>query len=260
MFPTELLEVENQSVAVEYIKCNTEFYSGEGIVYTEFMGEIATRQVSFLDGEYYPSASLKDRNDKIGFLLYDGKKCDLDLSQSEVISRDFFEEIWIKSLLKHEEKTKIIYITGDAATPLKESIIISHVVNNQGKWGKGFVLSLSKKFPKVKNYYVNKFSSEGLKLGDVQFFCVNQNDRVFIANMISQDGVKKNKYDKNQYISYESLEESLNSLANFCLINRLSVQMPKIGAGLGGGDWDYISNLIEKYICKKMIECYVVSL
>ncbi|CDL35455.1 hypothetical protein AB6G67_09550 [Enterobacter hormaechei] len=34
--------------------------------------------------------------------------------------------------------------------PLKKSTVIAHIVNNKGKWGKGFVLSLSNKYPAAK--------------------------------------------------------------------------------------------------------------
>ena len=261
MFRIESSAVESPQVVVEYYKSNAEFTSGEGILYTEFMGEIATRQISVLDSLYYPSASLSDENDKIGFLLYDGKKSELELSDSQIISKEEFEAVWLLPMNDHKEKKVFQYVTGDAAVPLSSATIIAHIVNNKGKWGKGFVLSLSKKYPAAKKVYLDKYSNTSdLTLGDIQFISVDEKDRIFVANMVSQDGIRKNYADKKQYLSYHALEECLEKLSEFALINRLVVQMPKIGAGLGGGDWKHIESLIQKHLCYKLIKCTVVIL
>lgn len=65
---------------------------------------------------------------------------------------------------------------------------------------------------------------------------------------------------KKQCVCYASLEVCLEKLSDFALVNRLSVQMPRIGAGLGGGDWNIIESLILKQICYKMIDCSVMTL
>jgi hypothetical protein len=54
--------------------------------------------------------------------------------------------------------------------------------------------------------------------------------------MYAQDGIKKNVNDKNQCVCYSSLDVCLEKLSEFALVHRLSIQMPRIGAGLGGGD------------------------
>ncbi|EOI5783163.1 hypothetical protein [Cronobacter malonaticus] len=58
----------------KYYKGNVDFIAGEGIILNEFIGEVATRQINIIDGAYYASSSLLDKNDKVGYLLYDGKK------------------------------------------------------------------------------------------------------------------------------------------------------------------------------------------
>lgn len=152
-------------------------------------------------------------------------------------------------------------MSGDAAEPLKKSTVIAHIVNNKGKWGKGFVLSLSNKYPAAKEYYLNSFKGNNIpELGAVDFVKVDDQEQIFIANMYAQNGIKKNINDKNQYVCYASLEDCLEKLSDFALVNRLSVQMPRIGAGLGGGDWNIIESLILKKICYKMIDCNVISL
>ncbi|MDI7494517.1 macro domain-containing protein [Cronobacter dublinensis] len=134
-------------------------------------------------------------------------------------------------------------------------------MNNKGKWGKGFVLSLSNKYPTAKKHYLNSFKENHTsELGAVDFVIVDAKERIFIANMYAQNGIKKNANDKNQYVCYASLELCLEKLSDFALVNRLSIQMPRIGAGLGGDDWNLIESLIQKNICNKLIDCNVITL
>ncbi|RTN21429.1 Appr-1-p processing protein [Enterobacter quasimori] len=258
----ELLKVGGVVVEVKkYYKGSVDFIAGEGIILNEFIGEVATRQINIINGDYYASSSLLDKNDKIGFLLYDGKKSDLDLSEAEEISNDEFEAIWERSTVSLQEKKRINYLSGDAVEPLKKSTVIAHIVNNKGKWGKGFVLSLSNKYPAAKKHYLSRFKENNIpELGMIDFVKVDDQEQIFIANMYAQDGIKKNINDKKQYVCYQSLDVCLEKLSDFALAHRLSIQMPRIGAGLGGGDWNVIEALILKKICYKMIDCNVITL
>ena len=47
----------------------------------------------------------------------------------------------------------INYVTGDATEPIIRPCIIAHICNTEGKWGKGFVLALSKKYPLAEEGY-----------------------------------------------------------------------------------------------------------
>ena len=78
----------------KYYKGSVDFIAGEGTILNEFIGEVATRQINIIDGNYYASSSLLDKKEKVGFLLYDGKKSDLDLSDAEEISNEEFEVFW----------------------------------------------------------------------------------------------------------------------------------------------------------------------
>ncbi|TMP26889.1 hypothetical protein CWB99_17480 [Pseudoalteromonas rubra] len=79
----------------KYFKGPTESTLGEGIVYTEFDGEVAARQVENFGGKWY--SSRHEYHDEIGPGLYDGKLSDLDLSDSVEISSDDFELVWQES-------------------------------------------------------------------------------------------------------------------------------------------------------------------
>ncbi|WP_273830432.1 hypothetical protein [Serratia bockelmannii] len=89
---------------------------------------------------------------------------------------------------------------------------------------------------------------------------MNGNERIYIANMLAQDGLKKSKDDNAQYVSYEALKECLSLVSDYALKERLSIQLPMIGAGLGGGDWDAIFSLIKECLARKRIKCNIVKL
>nr|WP_106781367.1 macro domain-containing protein [Lysinibacillus timonensis] len=245
-----------------YYKCdNVDFAKGNGQLFTEFEDGIATRQINIINNDMYISSSLNDWNENIGFLLYDGHIDSLDLSDSVPITRLEFESKWKEGILFHDNKSQINYLKGDASLPLEENTLIIHVVNILGLWGKGFVLSLSKQFPYAKKEYI-KWSKdkETFRLGEVQFVSVGQQKPIFIANMLAQNGVRKNYKDTTTYIDYDALRLCLKKVARFSLINRLSIQMPKIGSGLAGGDWKEIEKIINEELIYNKIKCSVFEL
>ena len=75
-----------------------EFLSGVGSLYTEFTDQRASRQISLLNGQSYASSCLQDYHPEIGYLLYDGQKEDLDISDSIKISQEEFERIWAQAV------------------------------------------------------------------------------------------------------------------------------------------------------------------
>lgn len=52
----------------------------------------------------------------------------------------------------------------------------------------------------------------------------------------------------------------LRKVARFALKNRLSIQMPKIGSGLAGGDWREIEKIINEELIYYKIKCTVFEL
>ncbi|AZQ55694.1 macro domain-containing protein [Burkholderia cenocepacia] len=246
----------------EYFHSKTEFPCGEGEVYTEFIDGVATRQISHPDGGViYASSSVGDWNPEIGFLLFDGMKDELEIPQNSEIKREDFEHVWKAAIGNPPKGQSIVYEVGDAAVPRKNSTLIAHVVNNRGKWGRGFVVSLGKKYPVARDGYLELFRDEQHPpLGMVQFLSVDNEKRIFVANMVSQDGIRKSSRDVAQYVSYSDLKICLGKICEFALANRLSVQMPMIGAGLGGGDWEVISTEIDEVFSYYKQTCKIITL
>ncbi len=232
-----------------YFKAKTEFLIGQGVTYSEFCGDVATRQINITkDGSKFSiSSSITDWDEEFGHLLYDGRKEDLDLTESIQIESKEFEQLW--SFYNQLVPVNILYSDGDASISNQDNIVIAHIVNNLGYWAKGFVNSLSKIYPTAKDQYQAWFRKEKdlpFQLGKVQFVEVDSKRKITVANMLAQDGVKKSLMDKNVYVDYDALEKCLLELALFSIIHRSRVQMPKIGSGLGGGSWTEIESLITK--------------
>ena len=153
----------------------------------------------------------------------------------------------------------LIYKNGDASIPEKKNIVIMHVVNNLGYWGKGFVLALSNRYPNIKKKYkdyCDSYSDKKDLLGNVQTF--NMGD-CFVANLFAQNGI----YSKTNPtpIDYHALTESLNALYDLVILHYKNngilyqIQCPKnMGAGLARGSWSKIENIIIDCLINKPIE------
>lgn len=163
----------------------------------------------------------------------------------------------------------IKYVRGDATAPTGiRNKIIAHVCNDSGRWGKGFVVAVSRRWPQPEARYRAWFKdrnhpSSGFKLGAVQFVEVECQtalfgDKLWIANMVAQHGVRS--AENKTPIRYDALSLALQQVAEFAKKNDASVHMPKIGAGLAGGDWNIIETHINECLIQRKIPVTVYEL
>lgn len=147
----------------------------------------------------------------------------------------------------------IQYIIGDATNPIGEgNKIITHITNDIGGWGKGFVLSLSKKWKEPELFFHDNTQC----LRNVQF--VNVTNDITVANMCAQQGI----YWKNGIppIRYEALKNCLQQVATYALQHNATIHAPRFGAGLAGGDWNIIQEMINEHVCSHGISVYIYDL
>ena len=150
----------------------------------------------------------------------------------------------------------ITYLVGDATSPVANGSIIAHCCNDIGGWGKGFVLSISKKWPEPEEHYRSWFDRDAPKLGDVQFVTVNKS--TVVANMIGQHGC--GWYNGIPPIRYDALAKCLEKVAELAAKKKLSVHMPRIGCGLAGGTWNKVEAIILDKLSNLDISVYVYDL
>lgn len=135
---------------------------------------------------------------------------------------------------------------------LEEGIIVQQV-NAQGVMASGFAKAVREKWPNVYAEYKAAFpaslrmseNEERHLLGSVIYVPVS--DRLVVANLIGQQFYGR---DSVRYTSYDALDLGFKEIADFARKTELEVHFPRIGAGLGGGDWTIISAIISVNLAK----------
>lgn len=153
----------------------------------------------------------------------------------------------------------ITYLKGDATEPWSTNpVILCHICNDMGYWGKGFVKALSKKWKKPEEAYRKWASKDNvLPLGEVQFVSVT--DSITVANIIGQHDIQPN--DKGEPpIRYWAVRKGLEIIRMYALSCPVkpTIHMPKMGSGLAGGDWKDIAVIVFEVL--KDFEVYVYEL
>lgn len=134
---------------------------------------------------------------------------------------------------------------------LGATVFVPHVCNNIDLFGAGFAAQVAKHYPIVKDNY-HMLGKNFLKnnFGYSQLVKVYTNNKykhkLYFVNMIAQNGTIGS--DNRRPLNYLALAKSMNSLAqtiNSCNHERIEIHCPKFGSGLAGGNWNFISDLIE---------------
>jgi O-acetyl-ADP-ribose deacetylase (regulator of RNase III) len=169
----------------------------------------------------------------------------------------------------------IQYVTGDATDPQGAGIkVIAHIVNDEGKWGSGFVIALSRRdrtpeqdyrrWARAGAYLDTEFGRRPFALGQTQYSLIKSDPGVYVANMVAQRGVRHD-LSAPRAVQYGALKNCLDQLAEFCLLYQPrtsvpSVHMPRIGCGLGGGSWDEVEPIIQSTLITRDIPVTVYDL
>jgi len=125
-------------------------------------------------------------------------------------------------------------------------LVIAHGCNAMGAMGSGVAKAVIDTYPANYKTYRDKFNHSGLKLGSVVWHVEGGEDgkglKKAIANAITQPtfgtpGV--------QHVDYDAVKRSMATVAAMVQPNEAEVGIPRIGADLGGGDWNIIANIIN---------------
>ena len=128
---------------------------------------------------------------------------------------------------------------------------ICHQVNCQGVMGSGIAKQIRERWPWVFSSYhaycVGHKNRDESPLGNIWGVAVEHDNRdvQWVINMFSQDNYG---YDGSRFTSYDAFAECLTKMRDR-LPKDKTVGFPKnIGCGLGGGNWNVISALIEEIL------------
>lgn len=152
----------------------------------------------------------------------------------------------------------ITYLKGDATEPVGggEKYLV-HVVNDIARWGAGITRLITLRWPEVSNAYLGwgPTGATPFRLGENQYVRVRGD--LCVVNMLAQRGVRSQANPRP--VSYAALALCLWQL-RFPIRDGLSVHMPRIGCGLGGGDWAVVEQLVIDALCRHEIPVYVYDL
>ena len=147
----------------------------------------------------------------------------------------------------------IRYKIGDATRPtVPGNKIIAHICNDQGKWGAGFVLALTKRWSAPEESY--RECPDEWELGITQIIPVE--DDILVANMIAQHDTRYSD-DGQPPIRYAALRTCLTNVNEVAKQFRATLHMPRIGCGLAGGRWEEVEMIILD-VCT--VDVYVYDL
>jgi O-acetyl-ADP-ribose deacetylase (regulator of RNase III) len=144
------------------------------------------------------------------------------------------------------------YVQGNVLK--SDASIIAHGVNCRGGFGSGVAGQIAKSYPEVKRAYLRWFEQGKWKPGEVQV--VMADDKRLFANMATQDTYGA----KGKHVIETAVKQCLDTLLTMAAKEGYTVAMPKIGSGLGGGDWDEIEPILEEVVERTGASVEVYSL
>lgn len=169
----------------------------------------------------------------------------------------------------------LTYAKGDATRPKGDGTkVIAHCCNDAGGWGRGFVVALSKRWDLAEDAYRQwarqkqailvdshyagdrVITTGPFQLGQVQIVRVEK--KLHVANIIGQHGTLT--VGGVPPIRYDAIREGLNHVRTWAKMNDASIHMPRMGAGLAGGEWSKVEEIVRSTLCDRGIAVTVYDL
>lgn len=122
--------------------------------------------------------------------------------------------------------------------------VILHQVNCQGRFASGVAGAIRQKYPEVYLSYMNYFQTYGKNNLLGNFDDVEINENLIIVNCFSQEFYG---YDGRRYADYDSIRKIFGNV--YKKFGDKEYFAPYLyGSGLGGGDWNIVSEIILEQI------------
>jgi O-acetyl-ADP-ribose deacetylase (regulator of RNase III) len=134
------------------------------------------------------------------------------------------------------------YLTGDLLQLAKNGNfdVIAHGCNCMCTMGAGIAQSIKKEFPQAFLADCKTLRGQKSKLGSCSFAEIQLKDKILtVVNAYTQFDYK----GKPPLVDYEALRSCMEWIRE--RFGDQKIGLPKIGAGLAGGDWNIIENIIE---------------
>lgn len=135
-------------------------------------------------------------------------------------------------------------IQGDITSPIGGGTkVIPHIVSDSGVCGAGVAKAIVKKWPNVLLDIGIVKNSKEWSLGTV--VKTNCGEDIVVVSMVAQKGLKSRT--NPHPIKYAALVRCMNKILEMNYPRYFySIHCPKFGAGLAGGNWNFIEALIKE--------------
>ncbi len=134
----------------------------------------------------------------------------------------------------------IRYITGDLVRDAENFDVIIQCANCFCTMGAGIAPQIKKKFPEAYEVDCETISGDKNKLGTITYTKLT---KPTVINLYGQYGFNGRKHGEVD-VDYDAVRSGLKLVKeNF---SGKFIGMPKIGAGLAGGNWDIIERIIDE--------------
>lgn len=132
------------------------------------------------------------------------------------------------------------------------TVFIPHVCNNIDLFGAGFAAAISEQYPEVKvNYHMLGKNFLLKNLGHSQIIKIKEDKKykhsLYAVNMIAQNGIINPKTNPRP-LNYEALVSCMINIRNYIKnggFDRVEIHAPRFGSLRSGGDFRFISDLID---------------
>lgn len=145
------------------------------------------------------------------------------------------------------------YRYGDLFKDAEEIHVVAHQCNTLGSFGAGFAKTVKRLFPEVDRAQRELYKAGGQKLGEIQIVQTHL-EHLSVANLYAQSSVTRIPGRTNT--KYDALLTCLQKLKQTVPSHKV-LAMPQIGAGLGGGDWTRIEQMIQETFEGRDVYVYI---
>lgn len=157
----------------------------------------------------------------------------------------------------------IRYVTGDLIeAALRGDVdVIAHQCNCFNNMGRGIAPQIARKFPAAKAADDKTISGDRGKLGKVSIGTTIYGERsILVFNLYGQYGHWKRR-DGLINTEYDALHSALQAMAThlYQIGGSPYIGLPKLGCGLGGGNWDIVETLIEDALADFNVTVYTLG-
>ena len=137
--------------------------------------------------------------------------------------------------------------------------ILVNTVNCVGVMGAGIAVEFKKRYPEMYKNYTRMCNNNYLKLGDIYVYIPEEGPIVY--NLMTQGVNDVRGYKSIALATYEAIYLSLKNMIDHAKDNHINtIGIPKIGAGLGGLEWEKVAEIVNRAQLFGMVEitvCYI---